>query len=63
MSRKIKDIPTSPLLENVPCKPISYEDCANALLMLWMENILTDGEYSKIMGKLNAKKDAFSKAT
>lgn len=44
-------------------KPISYEDCANALLMMWMENILTDGEYSRIMDKLNAKKDAFDKAT
>ena len=59
MSRKIKDIPTSPLLENVPCKTISYEDCANAMLMMWMENVLTDGEYSKIMDKLNAKREMF----
>ena len=59
MSRKIKDVPTSPLLENVLCKTISYEDCANAMLMMWMENVLTDGEYSKIMDKLNAKKKAF----
>ena len=59
MSRKIKDVPTSPLLENVPCKPMSYEDCANALLMLRMENVLTDGEYSKIMDKLNAKREMF----
>lgn len=34
-------------------KPISYTDCANALLMMWMDNILTDGEYYKIMDKLN----------
>lgn len=44
-------------------KPISYEDCANALLMLWMENILTDSEYSRIIDKLSAKKDTFNKAT
>lgn len=59
MSRQIKDVPISPLLENVPCKPISYEDCANAMLMMWMENVLTDGEYSKIMDKLNAKREMF----
>lgn len=35
-------------------KPIDYRDCANALLKLWMDHILTDGEYSKIIGKLNA---------
>lgn len=34
-------------------KPIDYTDCANAMLELWMENILTDGEYNKIMDKLN----------
>ena len=34
-------------------KPIDYTDCANALLMLWMEDILTDSEYRKIMDKLN----------
>ena len=34
-------------------KPIDYQDCANAMLKMWMENVLTDGEYSKIMDKLN----------
>lgn len=34
-------------------KPISYEDCANAMLMMWMDNVVTDGEYSRIMDKLN----------
>ena len=34
-------------------KPIDYTDCANAMLKMWMENILTDGEYNKIMDKLN----------
>ena len=36
-------------------KPISYTDCSNAMLKMWMDNVLTDGEYNKIMDKLNAK--------
>lgn len=35
-------------------KPISYVDCANALMMMWIDKVLTDGEYKKIMDKLNA---------
>ena len=38
-------------VENV--KPIDYKDCADAMLKMWMENVLTDGEYNKIMDKLN----------
>lgn len=39
-------------------KPISYVDCANVLLKLWMENILTDSEYHRISDKLEkAHKD------
>lgn len=34
-------------------KPISYMDCANALMMMWIDKVLTDGEYKKIMDKLN----------
>lgn len=34
-------------------KPIDYRDCANAMLMMWMWNVLTDGEYYRIMDKLN----------
>ena len=34
-------------------KPIDYEVCANAMLKMWMENILTDSEYYHIMDKLN----------
>jgi len=36
-------------------KPISYADCSNAMLKMWIDNVLTDGEYNKIMDKLNAK--------
>ena len=34
-------------------KPISYKHCADAMLKMWMEGILTDGEYYRIMDKLN----------
>lgn len=34
---------------------IGYDDCANALLKMWMDNVLTDGEYYRIAGKLNYK--------
>lgn len=34
---------------------ISYKDCSNALLMMWMDKVITDGEYNKIIDRLNAK--------
>ena len=34
-------------------KEISYEDCANAMLKMWIDNVLTDYEYYKIMDGLN----------
>ena len=33
--------------------PIGYRECADAMLMMWMDDILTDGEYSSVMDKLN----------
>lgn len=35
-------------------KPIDYRDCADAMLKMWMDNVVTDGEYNRIMDKLNA---------
>ena len=35
-------------------KPIEYRDCANAMLRMWIDNVVTDGEYNRIMDKLNA---------
>ena len=35
-------------------KPIEYRDCANAMMKMWIDNVLTDGEYNRIMDKLNA---------
>ena len=35
-------------------KPIEYRDCANAMMKMWMDNVVTDREYNHIMDKLNA---------
>ena len=36
-------------------KEIGYSECANAMLKMWIDNVLTDGEYFRIMDKLNKK--------
>ena len=46
----IKELPSA----EPETKPISYMECANALLRMWLDNVLTDGEYNRIMDKLNA---------
>ncbi len=33
--------------------PIDYQDCSNAMLKMWIDNVVTDGEYNRIMDKLN----------
>lgn len=33
---------------------IGYSECADAMLKMWIDNVLTDGEYNRIMDKLNA---------
>ena len=35
-------------------RTIDYQDCSNAMLKMWMDNVVTDGEYNRIMDKLNA---------
>lgn len=35
-------------------KEIGYGECANAMLKMWIDNVLTDGEYNRIMDRLNA---------
>jgi hypothetical protein len=44
-------------------KPIGYRECANAMLKMWMDNVLTDGEYYRIMDKLNAKWSKMNEVT
>jgi len=46
------------MIENAPTiepeiKEIGYQDCSNAALKMWIDNVLTDGEYNRIMDKLN----------
>lgn len=45
----IKDLPSA---QPEP-KEIGYTECANAMLKMWIDNVLTDGEYNRIMDKLN----------
>ena len=33
---------------------IGYSECANAMLKMWIDKVVTDGEYNRIMDKLNA---------
>ena len=42
----IDDVPTEP-------QEIGYDQCANAMLKMWMDNVVTDGEYNRIMDRLN----------
>ena len=49
-----EDIDAMPTIQPEPHE-IGYDDCANALLKMWMDNVLTDGEYYRIAGKLNVK--------
>ena len=55
---KIIDIVKSIVIAIPPAQPeqqeISYKDCADATLKMWIDNVLTDGEYNRIMNKLNA---------
>lgn len=44
-------------------KPIGYKECSDAMLKMWMDNVLTDGEYYRIMDKLNAKWSKISEVT
>lgn len=33
--------------------PLGYRVCSDVLLRLWMYKVLTDGEYNRIMDRLN----------
>ena len=49
-----EDIDAMPTIQPEP-QEIGYDDCANALLKMWMDNGLTDREYYRIANKLNVK--------
>jgi hypothetical protein len=44
-------------------KPIGYRECSDTMLKMWMDNVLTDGEYYRIMDKLNAKWSKMNEVT
>ena len=50
-----KNIMDLPSIDVVPTEPqeIGYDQCANAMLKMWMDNVVTDGEYNLIMDRLN----------
>jgi hypothetical protein len=50
-----KNILSIPAADVVPTEPqeIGYDQCANAMLKMWMDNVVTDGEYNRIMDRLN----------
>ena len=50
MIDEVKELPSA----QPEIKPIDYQDCANVVLRMWMDNVVTDGEYNRIMDKLNA---------
>lgn len=50
ISKQLKQLPSA----KPEIKPIEYRDCTNAMLRMWMDNVVTDGEYNRIMDKLNA---------
>ena len=42
---------TNPIANNI--EPYSYEDFTDIVLLMWMDNVLTDKEYKSIMHKIN----------
>ena len=51
----IYSIPPADVVEVMEEKEIGYHECSDALLKMWMDNVLTDKEYDRIMNKLNMK--------
>lgn len=54
MQRMLKDRLDSLLSAQPEQHEIGYSECADAMLKMWIDNVLTDGEYNRIMDKLNA---------
>lgn len=53
-ARKLID--EQPTIQSEPHE-IGYDDCANALLKMWMDNVMTDRDYYRIADKLNKRWD------
>ena len=39
--------------DNGKVREIGFAECANALLKMWIDNVVTDDEYNRIVSKLN----------
>ena len=50
--KNIMDLPSADVVPTEP-QEIGYDQCANAMLKMWMDNVGTDGEYNRIMDRLN----------
>ena len=50
--KNIMDLPSADVVPTEP-QEIGYDQCANAMLKMWMDNVITDGEYNRIMDRLN----------
>jgi hypothetical protein len=64
--REIADVHTRKALierQLKEIKPIGYRECSDAMLKMWMDNVLTDDEYYRIMDKLNAKWSKMNEVT
>ena len=48
----LKQVPQE--MDEDKVQEITYQDCADAMLKMWIDDVLTDGEYNRIMDKLNA---------
>jgi hypothetical protein len=61
---RVEDINALPSIQpKSEIKPIGYRECSDAMLKMWMDNVLTDGEYYRIMDKLNAKWSKMNEVT
>ena len=50
--KNLMDLPPADVVPREP-QEIGYSQCANAMLKMWMDNVVTDGEYNRIMDRLN----------
>lgn len=52
VNENIKSIKPANVVSTEP-QEIGYNQCADAMLKMWIDNVVTDGEYNRIMDRLN----------
>lgn len=50
---RLPDCPLVAVSDNGKVREIGFAECANALLKMWIDNVVTDGEYNRIESKLH----------